>query len=65
MSRRERPEQATLPGIADIRIRADEGTTQAVLEVLRREFVITSPRGYSGGRTYLQADVGNPAPDDD
>lgn len=61
---RARPERTTLPGIADIRITADEATTAAVLELLEREFVTTSPRSYSGGRTYLQADVGNPAPDD-
>ncbi|RDG37941.1 hypothetical protein [Streptomyces corynorhini] len=63
---RERPERTTLPGIADIRITADAPTTAAVLAVLRQEFTITDPRGgYTGGRTYLQADVGNPAPDDE
>ncbi|MFD7516071.1 hypothetical protein ACFV85_14890 [Streptomyces niveus] len=58
-----RTEHATLPGIADIRIVADARTTEAVLAVLRSEFTITAPRPYSGGRTYLQLDTGNTAPD--
>ncbi|MFB6787680.1 hypothetical protein ACFCWT_13490 [Streptomyces olivaceus] len=64
MTRHERPERTTLPGIADIRIVADEATTKLVLDVLRANFTITSPRAYSGGRSYLQLDAGNPASDD-
>ncbi|MEU2078594.1 hypothetical protein [Streptomyces sp. NPDC013489] len=56
--RRERPERQHLPGIADIRISADEATTRAVLDVLEREFRCTDARTYDGGRAYLQLDVG-------
>lgn len=65
MSRHQRPERTTLPGIADVRIIADEATTRLVLDVLRANFTITAPRAYSGGRSYLQLDAGNPAPDCD
>ncbi|MGA5411613.1 hypothetical protein ACPCSC_30700 [Streptomyces lavendulocolor] len=68
MARRERAERQgreTLPGIADIRIVADEATTDVILDVLRAHFTITVPRPYSGGRSYLQLDTGNPAPDPD
>lgn len=63
-ARRERPERLHLPGIADIRIMADEATTRAVRDVLEREFRCTSGRPYDGGRTYLQLDVGCTDPDD-
>jgi hypothetical protein len=63
MTRRPRPERTTLPGIADIRITADEATTAIILDVLRASFTITAPRAYSGGRSYLQLDAGNTAPD--
>ncbi|WP_019059973.1 hypothetical protein [Streptomyces prunicolor] len=62
--RREREERQHLPGIADIRIMADEATTQVVLDVLRAAFTTTSARAYDGGRTYLQLDAGCTAPDD-
>ncbi|MFC8676707.1 hypothetical protein ACFUEN_28980 [Streptomyces griseorubiginosus] len=62
--RRERPARTFLPGIADVRIMADEATTQAVLDVLQSAFHTTSPRPYDGGRTYLQLDTGCTAPDD-
>ncbi|MFE2941019.1 hypothetical protein ACFXKG_18440 [Streptomyces sp. NPDC059255] len=62
---RPRREQTTLPGIADIRIVADEATTEIVLEALRREFTVTTPRPYSGGRSYLQLDTGSTSPDPD
>ncbi|MFD3479891.1 hypothetical protein [Streptomyces sp. NPDC058695] len=64
MARQPRPERTTLPGIADVRIVADTATTQRIVDVLRTEFVITEPRPYSGGRSYLQLDTGNTAPDD-
>ncbi|MCX5601601.1 hypothetical protein OOK29_25965 [Streptomyces phaeochromogenes] len=64
-ARRPRPERTTLPGIADIRIVADEATTQLVLDVLQTHFTTTTPRPYSGGRSYLQLDTGNTAPDGD
>lgn len=63
-ARRERPEHRHLPGIADIRITADEPTTRAVLDVLEREFRCTDGRPYDGGRTYLQLDTGCTDPDD-
>ncbi len=63
MARQPRPERTTLPGIADIRIVADEATTELVLDVLRASFTITEPRPYPGGRSYLQLDTGNTAPD--
>ncbi|MFF3710342.1 hypothetical protein [Streptomyces phaeochromogenes] len=65
MARRPRPERTTLPGIADIRIVADEATTELVVAVLQANFTITTPRPYSGGRSYLQLDTGNTAPDPD
>lgn len=65
MPRAPRPERTTLPGIADIRITADERTTEIILNVLRSEFTITTPRPYSGGRSYLQLDTGNTSPDTD
>lgn len=63
MARSDRPARQTLPGIAKIRITADEATTAAVVAALRREFTITEPSGRYGGGIYLDADVGNPAPD--
>lgn len=66
MARRtDRPARQTLPGIAKIRITADEATTAAVVAALRREFTITEPSGRYGGGVYLDADVGNFAPDPD
>ncbi|MET8717386.1 hypothetical protein ABZV52_29920 [Streptomyces sp. NPDC004735] len=65
MARQPRPDRETLPGIADIRITADEATTALIVDALRREFTITSPRPYSGGRSYLRLDTGNTAPDGD
>lgn len=61
--RGDRPERRHLPGIADIRIVADEATTKAVLEVLETSFRCTSGRPYDGGRTYLQLDTGCTDPD--
>ncbi|MFJ4787589.1 hypothetical protein [Streptomyces sp. NPDC088794] len=63
-SARPRAPRTFLPGIAEIRITADEATTQAVLDVLQGAFHTTDPRPYDGGRTYLQLDAGNTAPDD-
>jgi hypothetical protein len=60
---RKSPDRTSLPGIADIRVVADEATTAVVLEVLRANFTITVPRGYSGGRSYFQLDTGGTAPD--
>ncbi|MFE4958513.1 hypothetical protein ACFRCW_31825 [Streptomyces sp. NPDC056653] len=63
MARQPRPAPTTLPGVADVRIVADEATTELVLDVLRTHFTITAPRPYSGGRSYFQLDTGNTAPD--
>ncbi|MFD4555260.1 hypothetical protein ACFWP5_13235 [Streptomyces sp. NPDC058469] len=67
MARRERRPRQHLPGIADLRIAADEATTALVVEVLRREFSITDPEPYDSGYAYLRLDTGNTAadPDDD
>lgn len=65
MARQQRTDPVTLPGVADVRIVADEATTDLVLDVLRTHFTITAPRPYSGGRSYLQLDAGNTAPDPD
>lgn len=46
MARRPHPERTTLPGIADIRIVADEATTELVVAVLQASFTITTPRPY-------------------
>jgi hypothetical protein len=61
---RARSERQNLPGIADIRIVADEATTRAVLEVLQSAFRTTDPRHYDGGRTYLQLDTRRTAADE-
>ncbi|GHB76275.1 hypothetical protein GCM10010331_75230 [Streptomyces xanthochromogenes] len=67
MARRERRPRQHLPGIADLRIAADETTTALVVEALRREFSITDPEPYDSGYSYLRLDTGNTAadPDDD
>ncbi|WP_371605046.1 hypothetical protein OG345_42265 (plasmid) [Streptomyces sp. NBC_01220] len=64
-SRQPREDRETLPGVAEIRLRADEATAQAVLDVLRDHFTITAPRDYPGDRWYFQLDTGNTAPDPD
>ncbi|MGW7386574.1 hypothetical protein [Streptomyces sp. NPDC054794] len=63
MARQPRPDRETLPGVAELRLRADQDTANVVLDVLRAHFTITAPRGYSGGRFYFQLDTGNTAPD--
>lgn len=63
--REQRQDRETLPGIAEVRLRADEATAQVVLDVLRGHFTITAPREYPGGRWYFQLDTGNTAPDPD
>lgn len=65
MARQPRTDRSTLPGIADIRLRADDATARVVLDVLRAHFTVTAPRGYPGDRWYLQLDTGNTAPDPD
>ncbi|MFC8223947.1 hypothetical protein ACFUTY_37985 [Streptomyces sp. NPDC057362] len=66
MSRRAtRAPRSTLPGVADIRITADEATTAIVLDVLRSQFTTTDARGYASGHTYLQLDAGCTDPDPD
>lgn len=62
-SRQPREDRETLPGVAEIRLRADEATAQAVLDALRDHFTITAPREYPGDRWYFQLDTGNTAPD--
>ncbi|MFJ5820143.1 hypothetical protein ACIQGT_40590 [Streptomyces sp. NPDC093108] len=55
-----------MPGIADIRITADEATTAIVLDVLRTQFIATSvSRRYTSGSTYVQLDAGCTDPDPD
>lgn len=65
MARRERRPRQHLPGIADIRIAADDATAALVVDVLRREFNLTDPEPYDSGYTYLRLDTGNTAPDPD
>ncbi|MFE9241785.1 hypothetical protein [Streptomyces sp. NPDC007007] len=66
MGRRDtREPRSTLPGIADIRITADEATTAVVLDVLRTQFTTTNSRSYTSGHTYLQLDAGCTDPDPD
>ncbi|MFD9320064.1 hypothetical protein ACFWDQ_20700 [Streptomyces sp. NPDC060053] len=65
MARRERRPRQHLPGIADIRIAADEATVALVVEVLAREFNITDPEPYDSGYSYLRLDTGNTAADPD
>lgn len=54
---REGGERRHLPGVADIRIVADEATTEAVLAALEAAFPCTDPQPYDGGRTYLRLDT--------
>ncbi|MEU6462232.1 hypothetical protein [Streptomyces sp. NPDC046976] len=61
--RPEREERATLPGIAEVRLRADERTAEVVLDVLRANFTITAPREYPSDRLYFTLDTGNTAAD--
>ncbi|MFD9394199.1 hypothetical protein ACFWBB_26705 [Streptomyces sp. NPDC060000] len=64
--REERPdERETLPGIAGVRLRADEATAKVVMDVLRANFTITRARDYPGDRWYFDLDTGNTAPDPD
>jgi hypothetical protein len=63
--REQRQDRETLPGIAEVRLRADSATAQVVLDVLRAHFTITAPRDYPGDRWYFQLDTGNTAPDPD
>ncbi|MEW1551410.1 hypothetical protein [Streptomyces tsukubensis] len=60
MARREHP--APLPGIAKIRLVADDEATAKILAVLSEHFTCTAPAGYSGGRSYLEIDT-RPAPE--
>ncbi|MFD9721091.1 hypothetical protein [Streptomyces sp. NPDC059076] len=62
---RARGKRRYLPGIADIRICADEATTARILHILESEFRTTTPQPYNGGRTYLQLDTGCTEPDVD
>jgi hypothetical protein len=64
-ARRERTPRTFLPGIADVRIMADEATTKAVLDVLEAAFRCTNAQAYDGGRAYLQLDTGCTDPDPD
>ncbi|MFE6903889.1 hypothetical protein ACFVFJ_44925 [Streptomyces sp. NPDC057717] len=61
--RRDREDRETLPGIAEVRLRADKATAQVVLDTLRANFTITAPRDYPGDRWYFRLDTGNTAPD--
>ncbi|MBT2898527.1 hypothetical protein [Streptomyces sp. McG3] len=64
MGRRDtREPRSTLPGIADIRITADEATTAIVVDALRAQFNTTVSRRYTSGNTYLQLDAGCTDPD--
>ncbi|MER6616322.1 hypothetical protein [Streptomyces xantholiticus] len=65
MARQPRQDRETLPGIAEVRLRADDATAKVVLDVLRAHFTITAPRDYPGDRWYFQLDTGNTAPDSD
>jgi hypothetical protein len=65
MARRKRRPRQHLAGIADIRIGADDATVALVVEVLRREFLLTEPEPYDSGYTYLRLDTGGTAPDTD
>lgn len=60
-----REDRETLPGIAEVRLRADDATAKVILDTLRDSFTITSPREYPGDRWYFQLDTGNTAPDPD
>ncbi|WP_206301800.1 hypothetical protein [Streptomyces sp. AcE210] len=63
--RSERQDRETLPGTAEIRLRADDATAQMVMDILRDHFTITAPRDYPGDRWCFQLDTGNIAPDED
>ncbi|MDI3102083.1 hypothetical protein QJ054_34160 [Streptomyces sp. AN-3] len=63
--REDREDRESLPGIAEVRLRADEATAEVVLQVLRENFTITAPRDYPGDRWYFRLDTGNTAPDPD
>lgn len=68
MARQPRPareDRETLPGIAEVRLRADDATAKVILDTLRDSFTITAPREYPGDRWYFQLDTGNTAPDPD
>ncbi|MER7937889.1 MULTISPECIES: hypothetical protein [unclassified Streptomyces] len=65
MGRRERRPRQHLPGVADIRIGADDATVGLVVEALRREFNVTDPESYDSGYSYLRLDTGNTAADPD
>jgi hypothetical protein len=58
MARRERRPRQHLPGIADIRIAADEATVALVVEALARVFTVTAPEPYDSGYSYLRLDTG-------
>ncbi|MCX5239796.1 hypothetical protein OG824_31805 [Streptomyces prunicolor] len=62
--RRRREKLTFLPGIADIRIGADEATTRIVVEALAAAFNTTAPSGADSGYTYLRLDAGCTDPDD-
>ncbi|MBZ6253569.1 hypothetical protein KVH27_35045 [Streptomyces olivaceus] len=61
--REDREDRESLPGIAEVRLRADEATKNVVLDVLRANFTITRARDYPGDRWYFALDTGNTAPD--
>ncbi|MET8696907.1 hypothetical protein ABZV65_30705 [Streptomyces bauhiniae] len=58
-------DRETLPGIAEVRLRADKATKDVVMDVLRAHFTITRARDYPGDRWYFALDTGNTAPDPD
>ncbi|RZU28272.1 hypothetical protein EV284_6438 [Streptomyces sp. BK022] len=56
-------DRETLPGIAEVRLRADENTAKVVMDVLRANFTVTRARDYPGDRWYFALDTGNTALD--
>ncbi|MGV9509344.1 hypothetical protein ACWDQZ_27465 [Streptomyces tendae] len=63
--REQREDRESLPGIAEVRLRADEATKNVVLDVLRANFTVTRARDYPGDRWYFALDTGNTAADPD
>lgn len=61
MTGRRREHPAPLPGIARIRIVADDESTKRIVDVLRAYFTCTDSADYSGGRSYLDVDT-RPSP---
>ncbi|MEU7046059.1 hypothetical protein AB0A77_34085 [Streptomyces varsoviensis] len=55
MARREYP--APLPGIARVRVIADEATAKKIADALGASFTCTTPAAYSGSRSYIEIDT--------